>query len=300
MPRSTNPYHPKQLPLWLLFGLLRLIVFLPIPFLLWLGRGTGRLLMRLSKRRHHIAITNIQLAFPELSADEQKQLVKRHFESVGMALFEMVIGWWSSSRRLEEISQIDGLENLLAAQKKGGVIIMGAHFTTLDIMGRFLSLKARFDVTYRRNENPVIEKMFHDNREKNFEMAIVREDARSMLKNLKKGNTIWFAPDQNYAHKHSVFSPFFGVNAATTTAMSRFTKTTGASLVPLFFQRLDDHGHYRLRLLPALEDFPSDDPQKDTDRINQLMEEYIRLCPEQYLWIHRRYKDRPQGEASLY
>lgn len=217
-----------------------------------------------------------------------------------MALFETALSWWSPRHRLEKLAEIDGLENLTKAQESGGVILMGAHFTTLEIMGRFLSLKAHFDVTYRRNENPVIEKMLHDNREKHFDLAIIREDGRTMLKRLKKGHTIWFAPDQNFGHKHSVFSPFFGIQAATTTAMSRFAGSSGAKLVPLFFERLDERGQYRLTLLPALKNFPSGDVQKDTDRINKLMEDHIRRCPEQYLWIHRRFKDRPEGDRSFY
>lgn len=137
-------------------------------------------------------------------------------------------------------------------------------------------------------------------REKNFDCAHERQDIRNIIGSLKGGMAVWYAPDQDYGRRHSVFAPFFGVPAAMITATARFAKISGAPVVPFFQQRLDDGSGYKLRIMPALEGFPSGDDVADATRINKIIEEEILRQPEQYLWVHRRFKTRPEGEERPY
>ncbi|OAD22307.1 lipid A biosynthesis lauroyl (or palmitoleoyl) acyltransferase, partial [Candidatus Thiomargarita nelsonii] len=153
---------------------------------------------------------------------------------------------------------------------------------------------------YRPHENPLIEYFMKKSRDSRAEKAIPRDAVREMLRSLKKNKALWFASDQNFRHKHSVFAEFFGRLAATNTAASRLTQISGAAVVPFFTQRLENNQGYKVILQPALEDFPSGDNRQDALRLNQLIEAQVRKAPEQYLWVHRRFKDRPEGEENVY
>jgi KDO2-lipid IV(A) lauroyltransferase len=294
---NSSRFHPRYWPTWIGVGLLWLSVkVLPWAVLRYLGRGLGRLLMLAVPRRREIARINLDLAFPIKSDEERASLLRQHFEAVGVGLFEMGLGWWGSERFLQRVGRIDGLEHLDAAVAKGkGVILLSAHFTTLEITGHILGIERPLHVLYRRNENPVLEYFLKKGRERHAKATIHRDDIRSMIRSLKAGKIVWFAFDQNYGHKGSVFSPFFGVPAATNTATSRLAKITGCSVVPFFAQR-DAGGVYQLQILPDLVDFPSSSEQADTDGLNQLIEVAVQQHPSQYLWMHRRYKDSPEGE----
>ncbi len=152
---------------------------------------------------------------------------------------------------------------------------------------------------YRPNENPVLEHQIRGNREARFGEPIKRDDIRGVIRALRCGEGVWYASDQNYGHQHSVFAPFFGIPAATNTATSRIARSTGAAVVPFFTLRLPD-GRYLQIIEPALTDFPSDDPARDAERINHLIEDWVRQAPEQYFWMHRRFKDRPGYEPRFY
>jgi KDO2-lipid IV(A) lauroyltransferase len=293
---NSSRFHPRYWPTWIGVGLLWLSVkVLPWPVLRFLGRGLGRLLMILVPRRREIARINLDLAFPEKTAEERAALLRQHFEAVGIGLFEMGLGWWGSERFLQRVGHIDGLEHLDTAVAKGkGVILLSAHFTTLEITGHILGIERPLHVLYRRNENLVLEHFLKKGRERHAVTTIHRDDIRSMIRSLKAGSIVWFAFDQNYGHKGSVFSPFFGVPAATNTATSRLAKITGCSVVPFFSSRTNG-GHFELSIQPALTDFPSHNEQIDTDRLNHLISHAVGRTPNQYLWLHRRYKDTPEG-----
>ena len=180
------------------------------------------------------------------------------------------------------------------------MILLSAHFTSLEIGGRLLALRAPFHVLYREHKNPVFESVMRRARERHFEKAIPREDMRGLLRSLKENRAVWYAPDQNYGGEHSVYVPFFGVPAATITTTSRIARISGAAVVPFFPRRLGHGRGYRLILHPPLEDFPGEDPAADAARINRLIEAEIRKAPEQYLWVHRRFKTHPDGKNVLY
>lgn len=301
---SVNPtLHPRHWPIWVAFGLLRLITLLPTAILHALGRNLGRLYRLLGRRRTRIARINIDLCFPELSAAERAALVRRHFEAVGIGLFELGLAWWGSDQRLRQLATWHGLEHLRAAHAQGrGVILLSAHFTTLEFGGRLISMCEGFAPIkglYRPNENPVVERFIRGNRERHFDALILREDIRSMVRTLKAGEIVWYAPDQNFGHKGSVFAPFFGVPAATTTATTRLASLGKAAVMPFFTRRLPD-GRYEQIIYPPLDDFPGPSTEDDAERINRIIEDWVRQAPEQYFWTHRRFKDRPDDGPRFY
>jgi Kdo2-lipid IVA lauroyltransferase/acyltransferase len=296
---------PRHWPTWLGVGLLRaLVVTLPVDSLLALGRWLGRLAMPFAGRRRRITDINLGLCFPDLSETERRALARRHFESLGMAVFEFCLGWWAPDARLAGRVRVEGMEHLHAAFERGkGVILLSAHFTTLEIGGRFLAIHTcglPLNAMYRRSDNPVVERVLRERRRRHFGEPIGRDDVRAMVRALKGNEAVWYAFDQNYRAKNKVFAPFFGVAAATNTATSRLAQATGAAVVPFFTRRLPDGTGYVQRIAPPLADFPSGDAQADATRLNALIEGWVREAPEQYLWSHRRFKTRPAGEAPFY
>jgi len=274
---------------------------LPYRWQLALGGLIGRLMYLAIPRRRHIAETNIRLCFPELSETEQQQLVRDSFRESGISLFEIGLSWWGNKRKLAALSHIDGLEHLQAAQQTGkGVILLSAHFTCLEIGGGILAQHSPFHAVYKYHRNPLFEAVMKKGRERHFLSAIERSDIRTMIRTLKQGDTCWYALDQDFGTINAVFAPFFGIKAATLTATSRIAKMTGAAVVPYFVHRLEDGSGYQLSLLPALENFPSGDAQADATLTNQLIETEVRKAPAQYLWMHRRFKSRPDGEDDVY
>ena len=208
-----------------------------------------------------------------------------------MALIEVAMCWWASDEKIRRLGRVEGLEHLERALARGrGVIMLTGHFTALDLGGRFLTREAPVSALYRPHENPLIEEVVRRGRERSAEQAIPKSDVRRMLRALRSNHAIWFAPDQSHRRKHSAVVPFFGVPAPTNTSTSIFARMSGAAVVPFYPERLPGKAGYRLVILPALEGFPSDDPAADAQRTNRLLEEQVRRIPEQYLWIHRRFK----------
>lgn len=295
--------HPRFWALWFGLGLLWLISQLPYRVLMALGRGLGALLFRVAGSRRRIVLRNLQLCLPELDEAARLRLAKQNFASMGMSFFEMAISWWWPRARLAKLLHIEGLEHLQQAQAEGkGVILMAIHFTTLEIGAALLGQRHTIDGMYRAHDNPVFDYVQRRGRERHNSdaTAIEREDIRAMLKVLRAGRAIWYAPDQDYGAKQSIFVPLFGIPAATVTATTKFARLGKALVVPMTQLRLADGSGYRVVIHPPLEDFPGASEEEDCLRINQWIERLIRDCPEQYLWAHRRFKTRPAGEARLY
>lgn len=286
--------HPRHWPAWLGVGLLRALIILPRPLMMSLGRMLGGLAYRLLRQRAAIARRNIELCFPELDHDRREQLVRAHFASLGMAAFEVPLAWWGSDRRLEGLGEISGLENLQAAANEGkGVLLLSAHFSCLDMGGRFLVPHFPIDAMYRPSNSPVVEHVMSRSRARHCGTIIPRDALKRLLRSLRAGHAVWYAPDQNTQRKKAVFVKFFGHLASTTPATHKLAQMTGARVVPFQTIRKADGSGYRLTLEPALENFPSDDVEADTQRINDIIERWTRENPDQYLWIHRRFRTRP-------
>ena len=293
--------HPRFWLLWLGLGLLWLIAQLPYKVLLQLGRGLGGVMYRLASSRRKIAARNLELCFPQMPAAEREALLKENFASTGITFFEMAIAWWWPAECLRRLGTIEGLEHLRQAEADGqGVILMALHFTTLEMGGGLLGMAQNMFGMYRPHKNPLFDYVQRRGREQRLLGVIGRDDVRGMLKLLRAGGVVWYAPDQDYGAQRSVFVPLFGVPAATVTATSKFARMGRAQVIPFTQQRLPDGQGYRLVIHPPLADFPTDSEEADCLRVNQWIEQAISQCPEQYLWAHRRFKTRPEGEPKLY
>jgi len=296
-------FHPRFWGLWLGLAVLWLVVQLPYKVLLRLGRLLGALMYRVAGERRRIAARNLELCFPELSHDQRQRLLEENFASTGIAFLEMAMSWWWPRARLARLAHIEGLEHLQAAQRDGqGAILMAVHFTTLEIGAALLGQAHTIDGMYREHDNLLFDYIQRRGRERhNLDaLAVEREDVRGMLKLLRGGRAIWYAPDQDYGTKQSLFVPLFGIAAATVTATSKFARLGRARVIPFTQRRLEDGSGYRLVIHPPLVDFPGESEEADCLRINQWIEQVLRACPEQYLWAHRRFKSRPPGAPKLY
>lgn len=288
---SPSRFSPRYWPTWIALAVLR--VFEPLPYGLqaWLGRSLGRLLFLLPTGFKRIARRNLELCYPQLGAAERNRLLRGHFESLGLGLFETGITWWSPDSRLLGLTTVEGLEHLDAALAAGkGAILLSAHFTTLEIGARAICARRPTSIMYRPTKNAVLEQFLKDNRGRHAKRAIPRDDIRTLIGALKANEVVWYAPDQAYRKKGAEMVPFFGIPAATNTATSRLAKLTGAAVLPYFPERLPGGKGYRMVIQPALAGFPGDDPAGDALRFNHLIEAQIERVPDQYLWIHRRFK----------
>ena len=299
---SSALLHPRYWLTWLGFGLWWLLAQFPYRWQLKLGRGLGWLTFHLAKRRRRIAERNIALCFPELSAAEQAQLVRDNINSTAIAVFESGIAWFWPSAKMHKLFSVEGIEHLQQAERDGqGVLLMAMHFTNLDIGGAMLCLEHSFDAMYRPHNNPVYDYVQRKGRERHAEASrvISRDDVRGTVKALRSGRGVWYAPDQDYGRKHSVFVPFFGVQAATVTTTGQLARLGRARVIPFVQTRLPEGG-YRITVYPPLEDFPTGDDRADALRVNRFIEERVRENPTQYMWVHRRFKTRPEGEPAIY
>jgi len=253
----------------------------------------------LARRRRHITCRNIALCFPERDAEAQQMLVRKTFRSAGISLMETGLAWWGKDKMLAKRVEIEGLEHLQQASAPGkGVLLLGAHFTSLEISGRLLSQFHPCAAMYRKHDNPLFEAIIKHSRETHLDKIISRRDMRGMVRALREGTVVWYATDQDFGPRNCVFAPFFGIQTASLVMTSKLARLSGAPVVPFFSQRLDDNSGYKLILLPALTDFPGSDDVADATRINAIIEKQVRKVPDQYLWLHRRFKTRPEGKAS--
>jgi len=256
-----------------------------------LGRVLGALLRHLPLSFAHTARRNIELSLTELSKQESENLLKEHFASLGIALLEIPVAWWAPPERLAKRLRLEGTEHLEAALARGhGAIVLTAHFTSLEMGGRALVQAAPVGFLYRPPKNEVIAYAFERFRVAWGGRGIPRDDIRGFIGALKNNECVWYAPDQAYRKKGAQMVPLFGIPAASNTLTSRIARMTGAPVLPYFFRRLPGTQGYLGVIHPPLENFPSDCAATDTARFYRMIEAQVRLVPEQYLWIHRRFK----------
>jgi Kdo2-lipid IVA lauroyltransferase/acyltransferase len=292
---------PRYWLTWAGLGLLRLVALLPYALIVGLGRVLGVVLRHLPIRFVRTARRNIELCLPELSSAEREQLLDRHFESLGIALLEIPLAWWITPRRLAKIVRFEGVEHLHAAlAKQRGVILLTAHFTSLEMAGRTLLAVAPVGFLYRPTKNEVLAYALKRFRCGYGGYPIPRDDIRAFVSALRHNQCVWYAPDQSYRKKGAEMVPLFGIPAATNTLTSRLARMTGATVLPYFLQRLPGAQGYRAVIHPPLENFPSDCPAADAERFNHMIEAQVRIAPEQYLWIHRRFKGLSQDYPDYY
>lgn len=297
---NITHFHPRYWFTWLGLGLLRLLAFSPYQAQLKIGTAFGRLIQTVAKERTRKTRINIQTCFPELNKKQQQSLVKQHFSDLGIGLLEVGMCWWWPTKRLQDMGEIRGIENLHHALAKGkGVLLLSGHFTTLEVSGRLLNIEHQIDAMFRPHANPVLAWAMQHYRGAHAGQAIPRNDLRGMVRALRNNRPIWYAPDQSKKFKGNVLAPFFGELANCNTATAKLSKMTGAAVVPFYGWRKPEGG-YVLELLPALSDFPTDDEVADATTVNQVIETAIMRAPSQYLWTHDRFKNRGPSLPDLY
>lgn len=310
MPRKTNHnpsfspawLGPRHWPLWLGLGLLWLTTRLPYRAAMALGDGLGRMLYPFSPARRRIALRNLELCFPELSENERVRLAKKNFAYTGRNLIEIAWAWWAPARKITPLATLENKARFQALIDQGrGVILIGMHNTSMDIAARIVTMEFEINPIYQAHDNPVMEHIIRQGRNRHYGDAIPSKDVRGLVRILKQGRVLWYPPDQDHGRRHAVFVPFFGVPAATLTVVSRLARMSGAPVIPIFFYGRDDRSGYDIAFGEPLADFPGDDPAEDASRVNALFEAAIREAPEQYLWVHRRFKTRPnKRDPKLY
>ena len=270
---SREFLHPRYWLTWFGLGVLWLWVQLPYPVLCFLGTRIGTMARPFLKRR----------------------------ESLGMALVETGMAWFWPDSRVRKWFDVEGLDNLKRAQMQNrGVMVVGVHFMSLELGGRVMGLCQPMMATYRPHNNQLMEWVQTRGRMRSNKAMIGRNNLRGIVSALKKGEAVWFAPDQDYGRKGSSFAPFFAVeNVATTNGTYVLSRLSGAAMLTVTMVRKADYSGYRLYITPEMEGYPADENQAAA-YMNKIIEKEIMRAPEQYLWIHRRFKTRPVGESSLY
>ena len=274
---------------------------LPQSILLWLGRALTWLLGSAMRKRSRYARTNIALCFPELDDARRKQLLRDNLRATVIGALELIRAWYAPSSALAGLVEIDGIEHLRATTAAGrGVLLFGGHFTTSELCARLLQEVAAqpVHVVVRRNNHRCLEAMFDRARRSRFAGTIAKKDVRGLLRVLSGGGVVAYSADQNFTYQNA-FVPFFGISAATLTATPELARRGKAVVLPFWFHR-DADGRYRLRIEPQWSGWPSGDPAADAARYMSELEKVVRQHPEQYLWVHRRFKTRPPGESDVY
>jgi KDO2-lipid IV(A) lauroyltransferase len=297
---------PRYWPDWLALVFLRTVSLLPLP-LIWITGGVlGELLYPLMARRRHIAATNIRACFPELSAAAQRRLVRAHFRAFAQAALATPIAWWGTEARMKRLVRTPGKEHMERALAEGKpVILLVAHFVAIEVAGMVLAPDHFMIDMYKRPKNRFFDWLIRTRRTRFVPrhgglLVERREGIKPVIRGLKKGGAFFYLSDQDQGREGAVFVPFFGVPAATLTALSRLTQLAGAVVIPCFARQLPWGRGYELVFQPPLENFPGDDVVADTARMNRIIEDAVRAMPEQYFWSHRRFKTRPEGEPPFY
>jgi Kdo2-lipid IVA lauroyltransferase/acyltransferase len=298
--KASDYLAPRYWPTWLALALMRFVASLPLIWVERIGSVFGMLMYYALPARRRIGEINLRFAFPQASEAEIRRRNKRCFCNVGVAAFEVGLAWWQGERLLR-YSEIEGLQHLQQAYEQGkGVLVLSAHFTCLEIAGPILNHHVPFVVMYKHAHNKLFDAFMHYHRGRVYKSMVDYHKPIAMIKGLKKGYAAWYAPDQDLGGKDTVFVPFFGVMATSLTASARFASISGSPVVPYVIQRKAKGAGYKITILPALEGFPAGDVEQDARRINEELENLIMRNPDQYLWVHKRYKSRPPGGAAIY
>lgn len=298
--QKFTPYHPKYWPAWLIIGLFYLLCQLPFNLQIQLGKLIGSLMYCFGRESKTVSKINLALCLPTLSEKAQKKLIHQNFQNMGIAIFEMGMAWWASKKRLKHYLSFKGAEHVKNAQAAGqAVILSGAHFTSLQLIGRLFSLEYDIAIIYRQHKNPFINYLIENLIYRHYAQKIERDDVRGMLRVLKNKGILWFPSDVDVGKRHHAFVPFFGTVAATTTAPSILAKRTNTVVLPVSFYRTDS-GKYTGAINKMSDTFPSDDPIKDMEALNQITEMAVKKNPAQYLWTYKRFKTRPNDEPRFY
>lgn len=280
-------------------SLLWLLHWLPLPALRAIGSLLGRILYALGRERRHVALSNLRRCFPELSENERERLARRHFVAFARAFLDRTLLWWAPRERLERVIRVSGREHLRSADGRP-TILLAPHFVGLDAGGTMMTMLTSLVSVYSAQKNPVFNEVLLGGRLRfNAPVLLSRQDGmRKAVKAMKEGYPFYYLPDMDFGARDAIFAPFFGVPAATITGVSRLARLIDARVVPCIARMVPDG--YEIELQPAWNDYPGASVEADTLRMNQYIETQVRRMPEQYFWLHKRFKTRPPGEAKFY
>jgi len=296
---NTNFIHPKYFLTWILILLMRVGVFVPFRLQVFFGKIIGKLIYPVMTELRKTAYSNISNCFPDKKQPQVTLLVKQHFEAIGISLFETANAYFASDKKIKKMLIISNEQHFTEALKKeGGIILLGSHFMPLMLGGRALLIKHTIANIYRPQNNKLFDQVMVKSYVKNGAVMIKSTDTRSIMKAINNSLPIWYAPDQDLGKNNSIFAPLFGIQTATASATARLAKNKNTRVIPYSFFRTK-HG-YEMSFDKPLKNYPSGDAIKDASKTNQILEKQILKNPEQYLWIHRRFKTRPEGEESFY
>jgi len=282
-------------------ALMWLLQLLPLPLLAAIGRGFGTLLYALGRERRRVCQINLARCLPELSAAEREALARRHFQAFARSFLERAIVWWSSPARIRRLVRIEGWQHFEAV-RGAPLILLAPHFVGLDMGAARLMLEIDLVSIYARQKNKVFDAALYAGRMRFGRVTLLsRQDGvRPALRAMQAGRPFYYLPDMDYGQRETIFVPFFGVPTATITGVSRLARLAGARVLPCITRMLPGGAGYVLQILPAWDDYPGASVEADTQRMNAFIEVQVRRMPEQYLWVHKRFKTRPPGEASWY
>ncbi len=291
-------WSPRYWLTWLGIGSMWLVAQLPFSWQMAIGKQLGLLSYHLARGRRHVCEVNLALCFPELDSEEHRQLVRKTFIANGIGFIEIAIAWCGNPDRYRHRVRIHGQENIEAALAQGkGILLLGLHLSCFEIAGFLFSMYGDINVTYRGNDkNPLFDAFMFNGRRRLYEGVYERKNIRGAMRCLKQNKMLWYAPDQDYGAQHSVFAPFFGRPAATITAGSRYAAFNDSPVLFFSHYRREDNSGYDLYFSEQLQDYPSGDDEQDGVIINRLVEKAIRKQPDQYLWLHKRFKTPPPGQ----
>ena len=296
---NTNFFHPKYFPTWILIFLMRVGVFIPFRLQVCFGKIIGKLIYPFMTELRKTAYSNISNCFPEKKQSQVTILVKQHFEAIGISLFETANAYYASDKKIEKMLIINNEQYFTEALKKeGGIILLCSHFMPLMLGSRALLIKHTIANIYRPQNNKLFDQVMVKGYVKNGAVMIKNTDTRSIMKAIRNSLPIWYAPDQDLGKNNSIFAPLFGIQTATASATSRLAKNNNTRVIPYSFIRVKDG--YEMSFDKPLKNYPSGNAIKDASKTNQILEKQILKNPEQYLWIHRRFKTRPEGEENFY
>lgn len=285
----------------LVLGLMWLLHWLPLPVLGRLGELVGSLLYRLIGSRRHITLTNLRLCMPQLTEQEREDIAKRHFQVYARSVLERGILWWSSEARLRKLIQVDPAVPLQTIAQ-GPTILMCPHFVSLDVAGVAVMLESSLCSIYTQQRNEVFDQALRKGRSRFRPVKLFarEEGVKPIIRAMRDGLPFFMLPDMDFGAKDAEFVPFFGVPAATLTATARLAAATNAKVIPVIATILPNYQGWRVEFHPPWDNYPGDDMVAATRFLNSYIETQILRAPAEYFWTHKRFKTRPEGEASVY
>ena len=294
--------HPRYWTTWFGLALMRVVSWLPLPLIAAVGGALGMLLYLLHAGRRHIVNVNVRRCFPELTTAEQARIARRHLRAFGQTLLDIGISWWASKARIKRLTRFRGREHYdLALRANKNIILLAPHFLGLEYGGIRLSIERPMVTVFRHPVNELLSVVMERARSR-FQLRLIEhiKPLTALVRQTKKGVPLYYLPDQDAGLRNAVFAPFFGIPAATFVVLPRLAELTKAMVIPCITRQLSWGRGYEIEFRPPLENFPSGDPLADTTRMNREIEAAVREMPEQYFWLHKRFKTRPKGEPVFY